>query len=244
MHYDKSIIKPLKKRLVAMDLDGTITQHKSPPDAAALNALKRLSENHKLLIVGAGFCERIYKQLSYPVDIIGSYGMQFMTFDCGEPRIVFDEKAPINRPLMLEKAARLREKYGYTDFVGDSLQFYDGGCVIFALLGTEAKLPDKLAFDPDRRNRREFYDDVKETFSDYNVFIGGTSSFDLVPKPFDKYQALERFCCENGYAKEETVFFGDDFGRGGNDEPVYLSEFDFVEITDYRDFPAMAEYII
>ncbi|MBO4217253.1 MAG: HAD family phosphatase [Clostridia bacterium] len=241
MHYDINGIKKLDKRLVALDLDGTVTQHKSPPDDAALEALTRLSEKHKLLIVGAGFCERIRRQLGFPADIIGSYGMQFMSFDGGTPRIVFDEKAPVNKPLMLEKAAYLREKYGYTGFAGDSLQFYDGGCVIFALLGTDAKLEDKLAFDPDRKKRRAFYDDVRQTFSDYNVFIGGTSSFDLVPKPYDKLSALERFCREYGYTRDETVFMGDDFGRGGNDEPVYVSDFDFIEVTDYRDFPALAK---
>ncbi len=239
MHYRKDNIVPLKKRLIAMDLDGTVTQHKSPPDEAALKALSALEKTHKLLIVGAGFCERIRKQLGLGIDIIGSYGMQFMSFAGGEPRIVFDEKAPVDRELMLAKAAYLRKKHGYRTFSGDSLQFYDGGCVIFALLGTEAKLCDKLAFDPDRKKRRKFYDDVVKTFPDYNVFIGGTSSFDLVPKPFDKYHALARFCSENGYSAGETVFIGDDFGRGGNDEPVYASDFDFIEITDYKDFPAV-----
>ena len=241
MHYDKASLPTLKKRLIAMDLDGTVTQHKSPPDARALEALTVLSKDHKLLMVGAGFCERIRKQLGFPADVIGSYGMQFMAYDGGVPKLVFDEKAPIDRPLMLEKAARLRKKYGYTDFSGDSLQFYEGGCVIFALLGTDAKLEDKLTFEPDRSKRRAFYADVKETFSDYNVFIGGTSSFDLVPKPYDKLYALDRFCRDYGYTREETVFIGDDFGPGGNDEPVYRSDFDFIEVTNYREFPDIAK---
>jgi hypothetical protein len=30
---------------------------------------------------------------------------------------------------------------------------------------------------------------------------------------------------------------GDDYGPGGNDESVYLSDFNYITIDDYRDFP-------
>ena len=33
------------------------------------------------------------------------------------------------------------------------------------------------------------------------------------------------------------LFVGDDFGAGGNDEAVYLSDIAFLPITDYRTFP-------
>ena len=32
-------------------------------------------------------------------------------------------------------------------------------------------------------------------------------------------------------------FVGDDYGPGGNDESVYLSEIRFVKVDDYRTFP-------
>jgi hypothetical protein len=30
---------------------------------------------------------------------------------------------------------------------------------------------------------------------------------------------------------------GDDYGLGGNDEAVYLSDFPFLTVDDYRSFP-------
>ena len=36
------------------------------------------------------------------------------------------------------------------------------------------------------------------TFSDYIVFIGGSSSFDMAPRPYNKYYALDLYCKENG----------------------------------------------
>ena len=101
------------------------------------------------------------------------------------------------------------------------------------LLGTKALQEDKLAFDPDRSRRRAIYDEVCALFPDYNVFVGGSSSFDMAPKPFNKYYALDLWCRENGVAHHEVVFVGDDYGLGGNDESVFLSDIPFVTVDDY-----------
>ena len=45
------------------------------------------------------------------------------------------------------------------------------------------------------------------------------------------------YCKEHGIAHEEVVYIGDDYGRGGNDESVYRSDFNYLTIDDYRDFP-------
>ena len=66
----------------------------------------------------------------------------------------------------------------------------------------------------------------------------------MAPKPFNKYYALDKYCAEKGISHSETVYAGDDYGPGGNDESVFLSDFNFVKIDDYRDFPEkMKEYI-
>ena len=113
------------------------------------------------------------------------------------------------------------------------MEFHPSGCVTFPILGTKAKQEDKLAFDPDRSKRRKIYAEVVDTFSDYCVFVGGSSSFDMAPKPFNKYYALDLYCREHGFAHDEVIFVGDDYGLGGNDESVYRSDFRFVTIDDY-----------
>ena len=124
------------------------------------------------------------------------------------------------------------------------MEYHPSGCITFAILGTKAVQEDKLAFDPDRSKRRAFYQEVVDVFSDYNVFVGGSSSFDMAPKPYNKYYALDLFCKENGYSHDEVVFVGDDYGLGGNDESVYLSDFNFICIDDYRDFPEKMKVLL
>ena len=114
------------------------------------------------------------------------------------------------------------------------MEFHDSGCVTFPLLGTKADIRDKLAFDPDRKKRLVFYDEVCELFPEYTVFVGGSSSFDFAPLPYNKYYALDQFCQNEGYSHEEILYAGDDYGHGGNDEAVYRSDFAFRVVPDYR----------
>ena len=99
---------------------------------------------------------------------------------------------------------------------------------------TVAAVP--VAFDPDRAKRKPMYPVVRDAFPDYTVFIGGSSSFDLAPFPYNKYYALDRYCTEYGYDHSEVVYVGDDYGPGGNDEAVYRSDFRFIRVDDYTRF--------
>ncbi|MBQ7566602.1 MAG: HAD hydrolase family protein [Oscillospiraceae bacterium] len=227
-------------RIVAMDLDGTLTQHKqhlTPENRAALVAL---GKKYKLLMVGAGQVMRIFLQLEkFPLDVIGNYGLQYGKYNdaTGELDIVRDLSFPCDRESVERRVTMLRERYGFTKFAGDNVEYHPSGCLTFPLLGTKAAQADKLAFDPDRKKRRAIYRDVCETFSDYVVFVGGSSSFDMAPKPYNKRYALEQYCEENGLRYDEIVYIGDDYGEGGNDESVYQSDFPYLTIDDYRDFP-------
>ncbi|MBE6712303.1 MAG: hypothetical protein E7580_02150 [Ruminococcaceae bacterium] len=234
-------------KLIAMDLDGTLTQHKTPLSALQRQVLTALSQKYKLLMVGAGQVMRIFNQLEqFPIDIIGNYGLQCGTYNhrTGEMEMIRDEVLPCDRESVSARIAMLREKYGFTEFAGESVEFHPSGCVTFPILGTKAKQEDKLAFDPDRSKRRKIYDDVVNTFSDYCVFVGGSSSFDMAPKPRDKYYALDVYCKEHGYKHSEVVYIGDDYGLGGNDESVYKSDFNYLTIDNYLDFPKVVAELL
>lgn len=234
-------------KLLAFDLDGTLTQHKTPLDDKNRAVLGRLSQKYRLVMVGAGQCMRIFNQMEhFPIDIIGNYGLQYCSYDAESKTIVTrrDEVFPCNRESVSARVTALREKYGFTEFAGESVEFHPSGCVTFAILGTKARQEDKLSFDPDRSKRRRIYREVCETFSEYVVFIGGSSSFDMAPKPYNKYYALDLYCREHGFSHDEVVFVGDDYGEGGNDESVYKSDFGFICIDDYRTLESKLSHLL
>ncbi len=223
------------KKLICFDLDGTLTQHRSPLGEKNRALLDKLAERYKLIMVGAGNAPRIYSQMGqYPIDIIANYGMQESKMIDGEFVIVREDTSYPDREYFLEKAEYLRQKYGYTEYEGEPVEFHASGMVTFPLLGTAADIADKLAFDPTRDKRKVMYPEVLELFSDYTVFIGGTSSFDFSAKQYNKYDAIMKYAAENGYEKEEILYVGDDFGDGGGDSHVRLGGLDYIEVKDYN----------
>ena len=232
-------------RLVAMDLDGTLTQHKSRPDSECLKVLDELAQKYRLLIVGAGGCQRIFNQLGgFSHEIIGFYGMQSAASDGRSLMVEQSTTTAVEKKSVIRRIKQLREEFGYKDFLGETVEFHDSGLITFPLLGTEAHLEDKLAFDPDRVKRRAVYDRVKEVFDEFTVFIGGSSSFDIAPKPYCKSYALQNYIENHGISHEEVIYFGDDYGMGGNDEDIYNSKIRFVCIDDYREFPRIARSVL
>lgn len=236
-----------KIKLVAFDLDGTLTQHKTPLCEEYRHVLDLLGKKYKLLMAGAGMCRRIFEQMNhYPIDILGNYGLQYAEYDSQMKDIEIKKSIvlPCNRASVEERVSKLRKTYGFTKFAGENVEFHASGCVTIPLLGTKAKAEEKLAFDPDRKKRRAIYQEVKELFSDYTVFVGGTSSFDMAPAPYNKAYALTQYCKERNIRHNEVVYIGDDYGPGGNDESVYLSDFHYLTIDDYRDFPRVAKVLL
>ena len=228
-----------KIKVIAFDLDGTLTQHRQPLPQKNIDALIKLSKKYKLVMAGAGQVQRIFNQMEkFPIDIIGNYGMQYGEYDATacDIKMVEDKSVPVDRESVIERVTMLRNKYGYTEFKGDTVEFHPSGCLTFALLGTKADKDDKIAFDPDRKKRRKIYLDVCKTFSDYEVFVGGSSSFDMSPKGTNKYYALKNYALIHGYFDDVILYVGDDYGYGGNDEPVYLSNIPFLEIDDFETF--------
>lgn len=233
------------KKLICFDLDGTLTQHRSPLANENKELLDKLSKKYKLIMVGAGTCQRIFNQMNnYPIDIIGNYGMQESKIIDGEFTIVKQLNTVIDKDFFIEQTDYLRKKYGFTNYKGDSVEFHPTGMITFPLLGTKADINDKLCFDPTREKRKVLYPEVCKIFKDYTVYIGGSSSFDFSAKSFNKYDAIMAYAKENGYSKQEILFVGDDFGDGGGDSHVRIFNMDYVEITDYKTVSEKLKFLL
>ncbi|MBE5744337.1 MAG: iron-containing alcohol dehydrogenase [Clostridiales bacterium] len=246
-YFREDYIDSNKIKIMAFDLDGTLSNHKCPLPKENLETLKNLAKRYKILMVGAGMCNRIFNQMDgFPADIVGNYGLQWAKYNDKTKTIdiIKDFKFDCDRDSVEKRATFIREKYGFTEFKGDSVEYHSSGCITLALLGTKAENKDKFVFDPDRKKRRAFYKEVCNLFNDYEVFIGGSSSFDMAPKGFNKALALSEYLKENGISHDQVVYVGDDYGIGGNDESVYLSDIPFIKIDDFLDFPKAVKNLL
>lgn len=230
-------VRGQRKKLVALDLDATLCQHRSPIPEKNLKALKELEKQYKCVMVGAGNAPRIYRQMgNYPIDIVGNYGMQVAEAADGNFRIVKAVTNTVDRAFFRAQTDALRKKYGYAKYEGEPLEFHASGMVTFGLLGTSPAAEHKVAFDPDRKKRRAMYPEVCRIFKDYSVYIGGSTSFDFAGPEYNKYDATLAWAKEHGYTLDDIVFIGDDFADGGDDSHVRIKGMDHIVITDYRNF--------
>lgn len=229
-----------RKKLVCMDLDATLTQHRTPLEKRNRDALTLVCNHFDAVMVCAGNVPRVRRQMEdFPIAIVGNYGMQIGQDAGGKLVITRQLTIPADTAFFLSKTDYLRKKYGYTSYKGDPVEFHAAGMVTFSLLGNKGGMAEKLVFDPDKAKRRAMYPEVLEIFKDYSVFIGGSSSFDFTPKQFNKYDASLDYARERGYGLEDIIFIGDDFDDGGGDSHVRIKGMDYIRIYDYRQFPEM-----
>ncbi len=234
-----------QKKLLVFDLDGTLSNHKCPLPEANRKLLDELGKRYHIVMCGAGNAPRIFKQMEqYPIEIVGNYGMQHTKVVDGELVFTKEVVCEVDKDFFNEKTAYLREKYGYTEFYGEPIEFHKSGMVTIGLLGTEAPKDLKIAFDPDRSKRRIMYPEVVEIFKDYTVYIGGSSSFDIVGKQYNKYDATMEYARMHGYTKEQILFLGDDMGDGGGDSHIRLGGIDYLHILDYTKIPERMAFLL
>lgn len=227
-----------RKKLVCLDLDATLTQHRTHLNATNRAALANLCNHYQTVMVCAGNAPRVRGQMEdFPIAIIGNYGMQEAHDENG--KLVIDKQItiPADTAFFLRKTNALRRKYGYTEYKGDPVEFHASGMVTFGLLGTKAVPEEKVVFDPDRARRRAMYPEVLKIFKNYSVYIGGSSSFDFAGKRFNKYDAVMEYAKRLGLSRDEVIFIGDDFDDGGGDSHVRIYGMDYISIDDYRLFP-------
>ncbi|MBO4670486.1 MAG: nucleoside hydrolase [Bacteroidales bacterium] len=233
-----------RKKLLCFDLDATLTDHRCPLEPANRALLDTLRRKYEIVMVCAGNCPRVYKQMGeYPVDILGNYGMQESTVENGEFKIVREDVFPADTAFFMAQNDYLRAKYGYNEIYGAPVEFHKTGMVTLALLGVDAPIELKHKFDPDRAKRKVMYPEVCEIFKDYSVYIGGSSSFDFSAKQYNKYDAAMRYATEHGYTEDQVLFIGDDFGDGGGDSHVRINGMDYIWIKDYTRDPEVLGFL-
>jgi phosphomannomutase len=106
--------------------------------------------------------------------------------------------------------------------------------ITFSPIGNVAPVEVKYAYDPDRKKREWMLKEVPFESEDLIVKIGGSTSFDYFHKDRHKGSNVEKLIREQGWNKDECIYFGDGLFPGGNDE-VVIGVIDTVLVQDHLD---------
>lgn len=109
-----------------------------------------------------------------------------------------------------------------------------GAQITFSPIGNKAPVEHKKVYDPDRKKRETWLSQVPFESPDIMVKIGGSTSFDYIPKDRHKGANVKKLIEEMNWNPAECVYFGDGLYPGGNDELV-IGVIDTVLVKDHED---------
>jgi len=223
----------MEKKLIAFDVDGTLSQSRSPIDAEMAGILKKLLEKKQVAIITGGAFADIKKQIldkigeneprNKNLTLLPTNGGGLWIFD-GVWKEISCHKFSDKEKEKIIKAIKevdqadpeLRNNKSY----GREIQDRDSQ-ITYGALGENAPIELKYAWDPDLKKKQNLQQSLQEKLPDFEVKIGGKTSIDITPKGMDKAFAIREIINYFRLSKEEILFFGDAVYENGNDFPVF-----------------------
>lgn len=238
-----------KKKIIAFDLDGTLTISNQKMDGRMAEVLETLlSKNRVVVISGAAFSQ-MQKQMDALLSrknfiedthaknnlyILPISGLSVYHFEENEWRDINTQKGSFENPQKIVEALEALVASGRFDIPkegkGTVIQKRSPNQISFAALGGDAPLEEKRVWDPDHKKRQEIKKELEEKIPDIEVSIGGNSTVDILPKGWSKAEGLNNLLQILGEKKENVIFMGDAIFPGGNDYSVKQAGFTSIKV--------------
>ncbi len=231
------------KKLIAFDVDGTLSLSREKIDTEMADLLKRLLKEKKVAIITGGAFTDIQKQvleeigenneLNKNLILLPTNGAGLWVFDSVWREISClkltsqEKERVINAIKQVDQAdPELANNISYGSEIQDR-----GSQITYTALGDHAPHELKMAWDPDFKKRLAIQNKLEKLLPDFEVKIGGTTSIDITAKGIDKAYAIQKLMDHLKLNKEDILFFGDAVYENGNDYPVYLLGIETVKVT-------------
>lgn len=224
-------------RILAFDVDDTITESKQEVKPKMATLLEDLSYNFDLLFISGCSLERMEEQL---LKFIKPFNATFLLPCSGSQGYLRSREheiwnyqfsnADFEKIEAAFEAALKTCKYKVSETWGP-IPERKGGQITFSLLGQQAPLSEKKRFDPEQNVRKLIISHMQKNLPDYNIKIGGTTSIDVFALG-TKADGLHEFLkFKTYYKKQDILFFGDSLSEGGNDRSVLDEGFAVVKVN-------------
>ncbi len=246
------------KKLIAFDLDGTLSISKSPASERMLALLGELLKTHHVCVISGGKIEQFHKQLidGLTVEQNQLTNLHLMP-TCGTRYYIYDavtsewqqQYAEDFTPAQAEKIITalnegmdevgVRPSKHWGDLIEDR-----GSQITLSVLGQEAPVEEKDAWDPRDEKRYVLRDAIARRIPEFEVRAGGLTSMDVTKLGIDKAYGMRKLMDMLKISKEEILFMGDKLQEGGNDYPVKAIGIDSIEVRTWEDTAYAIEAIV
>jgi HAD superfamily hydrolase (TIGR01484 family) len=236
------------KKIIAFDVDGTLTASKTLITDSMANLIKKLIQKREVIAIAGGSFEQMQTQFLPPFlndssmlpyirnfTLLPTSGSQRYEYDEERNQWVLTDKEPLGKEVKDRARKLLQEvidspEYGIPPHpYGKIIEDRDTQ-ITFTPNGQQAPVDVKLRFDPLRHKREKIKAMLEPKLPEVTVLINGTSSIDILPKGFNKAVGLKRFLNKAGLRKNDVLFIGDALFPGGNDYSVKEAGFETIAV--------------
>lgn len=253
------------KKLIAFDLDGTLTPSKSAAPQQILDLLNRLLDDFQVCIISGGKFDQFNKQLLSrlkadkskltKLHIMPSCGTQYYKFNQGSKSWIkvyaedFSTEQKKRIVAALEKGLDelgFRSDKTYGEIIEDR-----GSQITLSVLGQdivdalgEKGVQIKERWDPTSSKKEKIRDCVSKLIPEFEVKVGGLTSVDVTKPGIDKAYGMRKLMEVTGHTKADILFIGDRLKEGGNDYPVVAFGIDGIEISVWQETALVMQAIL
>jgi len=214
------------KKHFFFDLDGTITESKTPVSGIMRRVLNKLPN---VYVISGATKELMKFQLKgVKCKILAQNGN-----DTDRWKFYLTEKQ-IKR--ILKHIRLIKKKYRYYGETEDR-----GSQVSYSFIGHNADLNLKKAFDPDKKIRSHILEMLPFADEELIAQVAGNTCIDYTTRNGTKGKNLMKYI--QNLNKDECIYFGDNLQAGGNDNSV-IEVMDTIMIKNPRDLlEKLQEYV-
>jgi phosphomannomutase len=233
----------MEKKLIAFDVDGTLSLSRSKIDSEMAELLKKLLSIKKVAIITGGAFADIKKQILDEIGekeernqnliLLPTNGGGLWVFD-SQWQEISCHKLTTEEKEKIIKAIKETEQQNpeLCDNLSHGPKIQDRNSEItYSALGEHAPVELKQIWDKDFQKRITLQNVLKEKLPNFEVKIGGTTSIDITPKGMDKAYGINKLIEHFKLAKEDILFVGDAVYENGNDYPVFLMGIKTIKVS-------------
>lgn len=249
----------MKKKVIAFDLDDTLSVSKSQADDRMVELLNELLERYQVCVISGGKLEQFKKQLPFISSTKDGYNLQNMHLmpTCGTryyrfnssnedwEQVYAEDFTPAEKSKIIKalnegvNETNLREKKLWGEAIEDR-----GSQITLSVLGQEAPVEAKAAWDPEDVKKYKLRDAIAKRLPDFEVRAGGMTSIDVTKLGIDKAYGMKKLMDILNIGKDEVLFMGDKMHEGGNDYPIKIMGIDSIAVRDWVDTALAIETIL
>lgn len=244
-----------KVKVIAFDLDGTLSRSKEKITPRIADLLNKLSLKRKVAIISGASFEQYNKQILPYIEPNENFILLPLE---GSERFEYSRKT--------EKWEMTFKKVFPTDIKKDVVNvlnniinsgkydipsIHEGSYIedrdteiAFSALGQNAHSKEKENWDKDHKKRDKIKKEIEEQVPNVAVTIGGTTTVEILTKGWSKAVGLTYYTKQYRYNNENILFIGDAIFPGGNDYSVAQLNINNIKVNNPNDTEEIIEKIL